>query len=396
MSNYFEHLAMRALGHVRPSDAQPQVRSRFEPESPRRSLPDDVAGSADPVGLESAAAPWPADRPSVTSSAPRGRAASTALPVLADVQQAATSAPASFDNDLAAARPGSEVLPPPGPREPARVEVASVELAAAHTALANPQPAVSRGPSPSNFSEGLSAQVPPVASESEAVGSLVRPPVSAGSAAGEAASDAAPLAKRDEDALVHAEKSSDLALDGPGAKEDIGASSRPATPSPAAFLGPSERKTKADVADLTGVAVGPPVAPEARPAADRPPTTAEDRPGPLSAAGSTEESAARPPSPSALADRPSGPAVPQVPASPASRAQDEPPRPLAATVARSAVPVAMAAPPSVPVPQVHIRIGRIEVRAPVAKPVATQAPAIAARTPSVSLSDYLSQTRGRG
>ncbi len=394
MSNYFQHLAMRALGQVRSSDAQPAVRSRFEPESPRRSFPDIAVGNWDPGTAETPATAVPSDPSVETNAAPTGRAASSRLPISAPITSADPAARASQDTVRAADSPSADFSAPTVSHEPARLEMTEGTQAAAHTTYENAEPTVPREPRPTGLPEDLSAPVPSVVAKVGEAGTQHRRSADEARADLEASPDAAPDVKTSEPAAAPAKKSLKAALDGFGGAEDTAPSHEGAESDSSALRGPLGRESEAARKDLLGT--GREVVRDTPSSARRESEAEEGREGQKTQTPSAKD-AAEPilrekTVAASLSSPPASPAATQQP----SQSAEESRRPAAVPAPVSVVPSASAPSPVLPAPQVHIRIGRIEVRAPAAKPAAMPAPVVPARTPSVALSDYLKQTRGRG
>lgn len=396
MSNYFQHLAMRALGQVQKGDAQPTVRSRFEPESQNRSLSDVAVGNGDPGATENSAMAVPKDQPVLTSPAPRSRAASTRLPMSAPVASAGPPDLASQEPVRAADSPIADFSEPVVTRGPARLEIPKDTQAAAHTAYENSQPTFPREPSPIGLSEDLSAQVPGVVAKVGETGTQPRRPTEQARVDSETSPDAAPVVKTSKPAAAPAEKSLKVAMDGFGVAEDTVSSQQAAGSDSSALLWPLGNESATARTDLVGLGSGSEVGRDTSESARTEPETEERSEGQKTQARSATDAAKQGSREKPGLASQSGPPATPDPSPQPSPSAEESRSPKAVLSPVSVVPSASAPSPVLPAPQVHIRIGRIEVRAPAAKPVATSAPVVPARTPSVALSDYLKQTRGRG
>ena len=412
MSNFFQHLALRALGQVRKSDAQPVVRSRFEPDSQsRRNLLDEV-GQPDLQEHENGSDLGRTDQASQTNVRPRVTAGQAGFTVSASGRTAEPSLRASAQVVPHGDTPNSHDVASEPEDGPQSLELSEPSLAGATPSRHDVMPRGSKEPGPDPFSVDPLAEVPD-------------PGVSVPSS-------------KDKPRTTTG-KSADLQDADFGDAQDGSSTNLPAS-DPASDLQPSgtvgkasldsirQRSNNADAAGTTSEGqprqasrVSPLSAEPDRSSAnsERVPSVEETESD--SGSGDSQDRAAR-----TVADPRVSVAGPRLPASHASRAgtrntghseteevqgtdfASAPSSALAQTDVshgagqgislQTAKPKSESAGPSqsVSAPQVHIRIGRIEVRAPAPKPAMVQAPVPPPRTPSVSLSDYLKQTRGRG
>lgn len=411
MSNYFEHLALRALGQVRKSDAQPVVRSRFEPEAlGRRELQDAVGRSAIQRN-ENSFALDPADPPDKNNSERRGPAGQAPSAVSESGRGAGSDVPSSSDvGPLPGPATSNEVSA--GPDGPTSFELSDREVAAVTPSEKNvgrrwPQEPASQ----KLFNDPVAAWLQPTleipAQPAQPPGSGRKSPTPQDSdsevAFDERREPSATLAPPRDAPVSGDSDRADVGTQRERASSDRSAAGKPGKPEsqdaavslPADSMGrrdtTSEQKPNAKGAEL--FAQGQDIETEAPPRVTAPQTSVgqpvrTQGPARQVGTGAEEPEGERgdPRSQSALF----GAAASSEASAPArlTQAVSEPPM-----GGKASPPVQTAAPPA---PQVHIRIGRIEVRAPAAKPAAAPPPPAPTRTPSVSLSDYLKQTRGRG
>jgi len=370
MSDYFTHLAMRALGRTRPSDVQPMTRAYSAAEP--LSLPLPTASSAlGATRLLSQAAPGTQDAaPAVP--APTDAAAVTSWPV-GNVQRSDSFPPESAAQSHSQARIQSGV----------QVNVDDFEVqdaeAAAATSRPLPQQKEQAWESPQTLAASSSSNLELGMQEAAAPSTGAPAPLAASGGARTASEGSLAGKKRGEvgsEGTLAGKKAGEVGSEGGlagkkagevGSEGGLAGKKRGEVGSEGSLGGKSEARVTSEV-DGGGKSGGA--------------VTSEVNLGGKSGGGVTSEVELGGKSGARKGSVAAAEAVARQPV--ASTLSPPLPRPQSSQSPAAA-------------PEIHIRIGRIEVRAaaPPAPVVAAAAPTRGSQSPTLSLTDYLQQARGR-
>ena len=384
MSDYFTHLAMRALGRTRQSDAQPMTRAYSAAEP--LSLPLPTASSAlGATRLLSQAAPGTQDAaPAVP--APTDAAAVTSWPV-GNVQRSDSFPPESAAESHSQARIQSGV----------QVNVDDFEVqdaeAAAATSRPLPQQKEQAWESPQTLAASSSSNLELGMQEAAAPSTGAPAPLAASGGARTASEGSLAGKKRGEvgsEGTLAGKKAGEVGSEGGLAGKKAGE-----VGSEGGLAGKSEARVTSEV-DGGGKSGGAVTSEVNLGGKSGGAVTSEVELGGKSDDGVTSEVE--------LGGKSGGGVTSEVELGGKSRARKGS---VAAAEAVARQPVASTLSPPLPRPQssqspaaapeIHIRIGRIEVRAaaPPAPVAAAAAPTRGSQSPTLSLTDYLQQSRGR-